>query len=37
VASTAAALSPVDKILAMAAAVVGLIAVGTTVWLAFLF
>jgi hypothetical protein len=31
------ALSPMDKILAIAAAVAGLIAVGTTVWLAFWF
>jgi hypothetical protein len=32
-----ATLNPMDKILALVAAVAGLIAVGTTVWLAFLF
>ena len=34
-AAAAPALSPIDSILAIVAAVVGLIAVGTTVWLAF--
>jgi hypothetical protein len=34
-APAAPALSPLDTVLAIAAAVVGLIAIGTTLWLAF--